>query len=150
MHDVALGASYATASKVTTNLEYHFHEAGMSRQDWRNWFDTGRSVSGNSAARSQLWQIRSYASDRQEPLSQHSIFLRSEWQDAFVRDLTLSGLANINAFDRSTLLQLSADYHWSDAWTFGLRGTGNVGTGNSERGSATQFGSIVFKAIRYF
>jgi hypothetical protein len=150
MHDVAFGASYATASKVTTNLEYHFHEAGMSRQDWRNWFDTGRSVSGNAGARGQLWQIRNYAVDRQEPLSQHSIFLRSEWQDAFVRDLTLSGLANVNAYDRSTLLQLSADYHYSDAWTFGLRGTGNVGTGNSERGSATQFGSVVFKAIRYF
>lgn len=150
MHDVALGASHASASKVTTNLEYHYHEAGMSRQDWRDWFDTGRGFSGNAGARSQLWQIRSYAVDRQEPLSQHSIFLRSEWQDAFVRDLTISGLATVNAYDRSTLLQLSADYHWSDTWTFGLRGTGNVGNGHSERGSATQFGSLVLKAIRYF
>lgn len=150
MNDLAIGASYATASKVTTNVEYHYHEAGMSRQDWRYWFDTGRSVSGNAGARSQLWQIRNYAADRQEPLSQHSLFLRAEWQDAFVPDLTLSGLANLNPYDRSALLQLSADYHWSDAWTFGLRGTGNLGAGNSERGSATQFGSLVLKAIRYF
>jgi len=150
MNDLAVGFSYATASKVTTNFEYHYHEAGMSRQDWRYWFDTGRGLSNSAAGRNQLWQIRNYAADRQEPLSQHSLFLRSEWQDAFIPDLTLAGLANVNPYDRSTLLQLSADYHWSDAWTFGLRGTGNLGRGDSERGSATQFGSLIFKAIRYF
>ena len=40
-NDVAAGFSWTVATAVTFNAEYHFHEAGFTRRDWKNWFDLG-------------------------------------------------------------------------------------------------------------
>ena len=60
-----------------------------------------------------LWYIRSYALDQQVPVSQHSGFLRADWVDAFVPDLELTALANVNLLDGSGLVQATADYYLS-------------------------------------
>jgi hypothetical protein len=36
---------------------------------------------------STLWYIRDYALDQQQPVSQHSLFLRADWVDAFGRSV---------------------------------------------------------------
>jgi len=47
-NDLAIGASYTTSTKITFNLEYHFHEAGFSKRDWSNWFTTGQGQAASS------------------------------------------------------------------------------------------------------
>jgi hypothetical protein len=148
--DLAIGASYTTETKVTFNLEYHFHEAGFSRRDWRNWFAIGRANANFLPVAGQLWFTRSYALGQQEPLSRHSMFLRVNWTDALVRDLELTGIIDANLYDGSSLVQLTANYYWSNRWTFGAIGLVNVGRDRSERGSLPQDGSVVLKAVRYF
>jgi hypothetical protein len=149
-HDLTLGASYTTEAKITFNLEYHYHQAGMSKQDWQNWFDIGRANRSSRAATGQLWYIRGYALDQQEPLTRHQAFLRATWTDAFVRDLELVGLVSTNLYDGSSFVQLSANYFLSNAWTVGAIAAANVGRDRSERGSQAQDMSLTFKAIRYF
>ena len=148
--DLTLGASYTTESRITFNLEYHYHQAGMSKSDWRNWFDVGRANAGSRAAVGQLWYIRGYALDRQEPLTRHSSFLRATWTDAFVRDLELVGLVNTNLYDGSSFVQLTANYFLSSAWTVGAIASASLGRDRSERGSQASDMSLTVKAVRYF
>src|SRR5262249_23479968 len=70
-NDVATGFSW-TVSTVTFNLEYHFHDAGFGREEWRNWFSGGSAPGAANA----FWLVRGYASDQQEPMSRHQLFLR--------------------------------------------------------------------------
>lgn len=149
-NDAAIGAAYTTESKIAFNVEYHFHEAGLTRQDWRNWFDIGRAGAGSPAVAGQLWFLRAYALEQQEPLARHAAFVRADWTDALVPDLRLTGLANVNLYDGSTLAQLAADYFWSDRWTFGVLAAANLGDHASERGSQPLAASLLLKAICYF
>jgi len=145
--EVSLGAAYTTETKITFNLEYHFNQAGFSRQDWNNWFAAGR---GSRSIASELWFIRGYASDQQQPISRHSIFLRFDWVDALVPRLELAGFINTDLYDGSGLLQLSADYYASDAWTVGGLVTANLGTSRSDFGSLPQAWNLRLKVARYF
>ena len=149
-NDLTIGGSYTTDFKVMLNLEYHYHGAGLSRQDWRNWVDIGGANAGVPGVTSQLWYLRSYALEQQEPLTRHAAFLRAEWTDAFVPGLKLAGLASFNLYDGSRLVQVTADYFWSDLWTFGLLAAASSGGSHSERGSTPQARSAIFKAARYF
>src|SRR5215813_13353815 len=142
---VAVGASYTTESKITFNLEYHYNGAGFSRSDWDRWFAAGEGRPDSSPIVRQLWYIRSYAADRQEPLQRHGIFLRADWVDFIVPKLELTGFVLTDVQDGSTLLQLEADYARTDLWTFGVLAGGTTGGRRSNFGSLPRANSILFK-----
>jgi hypothetical protein len=149
-NDLAAGASMTTPDKITINLEYHLHEAGFSRQDWKNWFAAGQSRFAPAAVAASLWYIRSYALDQAEPMTRDTAFIRIDRTDAFVRDLELAAFADISLYDGSALVQVTADYYWTPRWTVGVILAGNPGSRRSEHGSLPQAGSALLKAVRYF
>ena len=149
-NDISTGASYTTSAKVTFNLEYHYHEAGFSAQDWNNWFAAGQGQSASSPIAKELWYIRSYAVDQQEPLATNSTFLRADWVDAFVPNLELTGFINTDIHDGSSLVQVSADYYLSNKWTIGAQVSANLGSKRSDFGSLPQSVGILLKLARYF
>jgi hypothetical protein len=146
-NQLALGASYTTENKLTLNLEYHYNEAGFSRDDWDRLSPRRRPGSNVSQ---ELWFIRAYASDFQEPLYRHGIFLRGDWVDFLVPKLELTGFVLADAGDGSTLYQLEAEYSASDHWTFGVLAGGTTGGRRSDFGSLPRAASVLFKATRYF
>jgi hypothetical protein len=145
--DLAVGASWTSEAKVTLNIEYHFHQAGFSGADWRNWFDIGAA---DPLAASELWYVRGYASAMQQPMSRHQIFWRAAWEDAFVEDLELSGISFVNLTDGSGMIQVSANYNLSNTWSVGLYAGGTFGGKRSEWGSLSDAGSAIFQVVRYF
>jgi hypothetical protein len=149
-NDLALGASWTSESKITVNVEYHYHQSGFSRQDWKNWFDTGAASAGSTDIAGELWYVRGFANAEQQPLTRHQAFLRADWPDAFVPHLELTALAFVNLYDGSKLTQLSASYDLSDAWTFRAYISANIGGSRSERGSVPQAGSAILQLVRYF
>jgi len=98
----------------------------------------------------ELWFIRAYAMDQQEPLMQRQIFLRVDWQDAFVRYLELGLVSFVDPFDRSTLAQFSAQYALSKHWSFGVYASGVLGGANREKGSLPWRKNAVIQIIRYW
>jgi hypothetical protein len=149
-NDVAVGASITPGTKITFNAEYHFHEAGFSGSDWKNWFNAGQGQSGSSPIAEELWYIREYANDQQEPIAQHTMFLRADWPSAFVRNLELSGFINTDLRDGSSLAEISAGYNFSDAWSAGVQVTTYLGAKRSDFGSLPETSSVLFEATRYF
>lgn len=149
-NQLSAGASYTTESKITFNLEYHFNQAGFSRHDWNNWFRAGSAPGAAANVTKELWYIRSYAAEQQDPLSVHSLFLRADWVDAFVPDLELTGFINTDLYDGSSLVQVTADYYLSSAWTVGGLIDADVGRERSDFGSLPQSVSVLAKLARYF
>jgi hypothetical protein len=145
-----VGASYTTESKLTLNLEYHYNEAGFSRGDRDRWFALGEGRPESSPIVRELWYIRGYASDFQEPLYRHGLFLRADWVDFLVPKLELTGFVLADAGDGSTLMQLEAEYSASDRWTFGVLAGGTTGGRRSDFGSLPRAASVLLKATRYF
>jgi hypothetical protein len=148
--ELALGASYTTEARITFNLEYHFNQAGFTQADWRSWFAAGHGHSATSPVVGELWYLRDYALDQQEPISRHSVFLRADWVDAFIPRLELTGFVNADTYDGSGLLQISADYYLSDHWTVGGLVSTNFGPARSDFGSLAQAGNFMVKVARYF
>jgi hypothetical protein len=148
--DLSVGGSFSTKPKLTLNVEYHFHQAGFDKRDWERWFVAGEGTTSASLAARELWFIRSYALDRQDPLTRHSLFARADWVDAFIRHLELTGFVNMDVYDRSSLAQLTADYFASSKWTVGVQASVNVGGPGSDSGSLPQRGSLLFILARYF
>ena len=146
-NDLALGFSWTGDTQLTINAEYHLHEAGFTRQDWRNWFALGRK---SAALDGLLWYERGYAADQQVPISRQQIFVRAAWSDVFVRDLDITGLAFVNPEDGSALLQVSAVRNFDRNWTAGLYATGNVGAPRSEHGSLKGAASLTGQVQRFF
>lgn len=147
-NDLSAGASYTTNSAITFNLEYHYHQAGFSDSDWQNWFNTG--IGAPAIITSQLWYIRGYAAEQQEPLAQNTIFLRADAQDAFVKDLEITGFVNADMRDGSALVQGSAAYYISAAWTAGILADATFGGRRSDFGSLPGAASVLFTVTRYF
>jgi len=147
---LALGASYTTESRITFNLEFHFNQAGFSDADWNRWFAAGSGHGAQSPAALELWYLRDYALDQQEPISRNFVFLRADRVDAFVPKLELTGLLDVDLRDGSALVQMSADYFVSDHWTIGGLILATLGPRRSDFGSLAQQGSVLLKAARYF
>jgi hypothetical protein len=145
--DLAAGFSYATETKLTFWIEYHLHQAGFSRQDWRSWFDAG---SARPAAAPLLWYIRGYAQEQQDPMSKHRLFLRADWNDAFLFNLELTAFAEVNLYDGSTLSQLTATYAVTSLWTVAALASASLGTSRSEYGSLPSLLTGLFTIKRYF
>ena len=149
-NDLALGFSWSGAAKLTINAEYLYHQAGMTREDWRRWFTTGTANAASLPVTGTLWYLRAFAADQQEPATRTQLFLRAAWSDAFVPHLELSGFALVNLYDRSRLVQLGARYDLSERWTLAAYLSANLGAAESERGSLPQAASAVLQALYYF
>jgi hypothetical protein len=146
--DVAAGASWAIATRLTLNLEYHFHQGALDGDDWARWFAAGRA---NPLLAPELWYIRGYAADQLEPASQHNAFVRVAWPNAAALDnLEVDAFAFVNLRDGSTLTQATASYAMSDRWTFALSLSAAIGTAESERGSLPQSSSAIADVVCYF
>ncbi len=144
--DVAAGASWAIAGRLTLNLEYHFHQGALDADDWARWFAAGRA---NPLLAPELWYIRGYAAAELEPVSQHNAFVRVAWPNAGADNLEVDGFAFVNLRDGSTLNQVTASYAMSDRWTFMLSLSANLGTAQSERGSLPQSSSAIAEIVCY-
>ncbi len=149
-NDLALGASYTTTNKITYNLEYHYHQAGFSHRQWNDWFNSGVGQRSTSPVVQQLWYIRNYASDQQEPNMKYSTFLRADWLDAFVTDLEITAFVDTDLHDGSSQAQVEADYYISNKWTIGAQAQGNLGRKRSDFGSLPGEASFFVKLARYF
>jgi hypothetical protein len=148
-NDVATGFSWTVATKLTVNLEYHFHQSGFTRGDWRRWFDLGGAPNASAALTGELWYLRGYANDHQEPVPMHQLFFRASWPRAIVTELELSAFAFVDLLDASVLTQLSAAYYLSNAWTVAAYGAANLGKARSERGSFPQRVNAILQLTRY-
>jgi len=91
-----------------------------------------------------------YTADWNLPGELHAAFLRADRQDAFVRNLELSGFVTIDLQDESGATQLSADYFLSDRITIGGLVTFSFGARRSDFGSSPGAASALFKLARYF
>lgn len=147
-NDLATGLSWTSSAKVTVNLEYHEHEAGLSRQDWCHWFASGSG--GTAQTDATLWYTRSYAADQQDPMSRRQLFLRVDWTDALISHLELTAFAFVNLYDGSSLAQVAASYDLSDHWSMAAFVLGSLGTARSERGSLPQADSVTLQLTRFF
>jgi len=146
-NDLSIGGSWTSESKITVNLEYHYHQAGFSHQDWRQFFAAGGS---SRTAANELWFVRGFAADQQEPATRHQAFLRADWTDAFTPGLELTGFAFVDLYDASTLAQLSASYAVSNAWTIAGYVSADLGGARTERGSLPTAASAIVQLVRYF
>jgi hypothetical protein len=148
-NELSLGGSYTTENRITFNLEYHLNQPAFTHADWSNWFASGYGHGAASPITRQLWYLRSYALDQQNPISRHSVFLRADWVDAFIPKLELTGFVNVDAYDGSGLLQVTADYYLSDTWTVGAQVMTNFGRERSDFGSLPQAANFLLKVARY-
>jgi len=148
-HDLATGFSWAVATTFTLNLEYHFHQSGFGRDDWRRWFDLGGAPEATDGLTRQLWYLRAYANAEQEPLTRHQGFARVSWPRALVSDLELSALAFVNLVDGSVLAETAASYYLSRRWTASVFLSGNLGAARSEHGSFPQRKSSILQLTLY-
>jgi hypothetical protein len=145
-NDLAAGLSYTTRAGVNMAIEFDYHQAGFSNRDWRNWFAAGRAP---NAPAGELWFIRGFAGEQQEPIARAGLFLRAYWQNAFVKNLTVSGFVLCD-FHGSVVAQGSADYYLSPRWTLGAIVDIYGGARQSDFGSLPQRGSALLKITRYF
>jgi hypothetical protein len=150
MNDLSIGASYATENRMTFNLEYHFHQAGFSSEDWHNWFAASAQHGFNPGVNDALWYIRSYAQDQQELETRHSAFLRFDWQDAFIKDVEVTAFANVSLEDGSGFIQTTVAYNLSRAWTLSVLASGAYGGRRSDFGSIPTAETLLLRAARYF
>lgn len=149
-NQLALGGSYTTENRITFNLEWHENEAAFSQADWQRWFGVGDGQPAASPITRQLWLLRAYASERQEPLQRHAVFLRADAVDFLVPKLELTGFVLADAGDGSTLMQLEASYARSDHWSFGALVGGTAGGKRSNFGSLSRAANLLLRATRYF
>jgi hypothetical protein len=149
--ELAAGFSYTTDQpKITFNAELNYNEGGFSGADWDNWFRTGRGTTSRSPIAGQLWYLRSYALDQQQPVSRSNAFVRADWVDAFIPKLELTSFVNADLLDGSGRFQLAADYYLSDRWTVGGLVLVDFGSRHSDYGSLPEAGSVLLKVVRYF
>jgi hypothetical protein len=145
-NDLALGASWTGSSKLTINVEYHYHQAGFNRADLNHWFAHG---SADPTLAREVWFIRQYAADQQEPLMQHEFFVRFDYPDVMPSKLNLGAVAFISPYDGSVLAQASAQYFLSRKLTLGAYLGGALGNLSSEKGSLPWTTSLVLRAVWY-
>jgi len=149
-NELAVGASYTTAGRVTWNLEYHLDQAGFSSQDWNRWFAIGSVPGTPPALANELWYIRGYALDQQQQGTEQAAFVRADWTDAFGLDLELSGFVDADLHDGSGQAQGEAEYYLSNAWTLDLLAAGDFGSRKSDFGSLPTAYSVLLSVRRYF
>ena len=146
-NDFAAGFSWTGDSKLTVNVEYLFHEAGLSRTDWRRWYALGHA---SPALAGEMWYLRGYAADQQMPSARQQLFLRGNLPDAIARDIDLTALSFIDLDDGSAMAQISSTWNIDRQWTAGAYLTGNFGPPRSEHGSLKNAASATLQVQRFF
>jgi hypothetical protein len=146
-NNLAAGLSYTTQAGINLAIEFEYTQAGFSAADWRHWFSAGRA--GGGALAGELWFIRGYAGEQQEPVARQGFFLRAYWQNALVKNLTLSAFVIHDVHDGSFLAQGSADYYLSPRWSLGAIIDAYGGARQSDFGSVPQRGSALLKMTRF-
>jgi hypothetical protein len=149
-NELAVGATYTTASRLTWNLEYHLNQGGFTSQDWSHWFAIGSDPTAPPEVADELWYIRGYALDQEEQNTEQAAFIRADWTDAFGLNLELSGFVNVDLRDGSGQAQAAANYYLSNAWTLGVLAGGDFGSPRSDFGSLLASHSILLSFRRYF
>ncbi len=159
-NQLAIGFSYTEKVNRTTFVEYHFNEAGFSQEDWDNWFSAGKEAGTllqNPATEAlgtgmlgQLWTTRKWSQEAQEPLSRHSIFIRTFWEDALVHSLDLTGITRISLLDGSFFAQPMAEYHIKKNLTLSLSVNLFIGSDETEYGSVNPKADVKAGATYYF
>jgi hypothetical protein len=148
-NDLATGFSLTVARAATLNLEYHFHEGGFGWSDFRRWLSSGSAPGAPPFVPGELWYVRGYASDEEEPLARHELFVRADLPKTLRHDVDLSAFAFVNLYDGSSLSQLSLSYYLSDSWTLAGFVSANLGARRSERGSYPE-SVIAILALRLY
>jgi hypothetical protein len=145
-----IGTAYTNESNITFNFEFHYNEAGLSAEDWRNWFRAGQR-DPRLPTQGQLWSIRQLgARERQEPLSRREFFLRANWPEVIWPDLTLTGLVVHDAEDRSRLFQLEGSYALAARTSVKLRYAHFGGEADSNFGSSPTESTINLQLTHVF
>jgi hypothetical protein len=152
--------SYTEKIKRTTYLEYHYNSAGFSHTDWKEWFSRGRNAksllqdpSTNEIGQQTLnllWAFRQWSEDAQEPISRHSLFIRTFWEDAFTDSLDITEIVKINVMDGSFFMQPMLSYHLRKNLTVSLSANFFFGIRESEYGSLNPMGDIKAGVTFYF
>lgn len=145
LHQFAIGASYTSVSNITTNLEYHYNGAGLSKIDAERWFEAGSNTRNSPVALAQLLSIRGLAQTRGEPFGKQTLFLRSNWTDAGMDDLELTGLLITDLKDDSSLVQVGTVYRPNAEITLSLRLARFHGERKSNYGSISYKQTITFQ-----
>jgi hypothetical protein len=152
LHQVALGASWSPstdlvgARDITLTGEYHFNQAGLDGDALDAWFDAGTSGSAPPGA---LWSVRGLASDRQEPLGQHQLFLRLAYTD-ILDDLDLTALSFVSPLDASALTQVDLDLALGTNGTLSLSAFGALGPDRSQFGSLPAMAGVSLSYTHVF
>jgi len=145
-NDVSAGAYWTGEDKETVSLEYNYHQTGFSKRDWKNWF----AIGADPAAANEMWFIRGYASDQQDPISQHQMFARVDWSEPFqIEHLDVNGFVMTSIEDGSCLGQFAVGYDLSDNWSVGAYFGGSTGGARSEWGSLRDAASATVQVTRY-
>ena len=121
LQQLAIGASFTSASYITTTLEYDYNEAGLANENAERWLDLGTGAEKHPIATGQLLSVRGLAQARGEPLGEHSLFLRVTWADAGFDDLDLAGILVSDLNDKSHLVQVEARYNLNHRAELSLR-----------------------------
>ena len=137
IHQAALGFSYSTPSNIVTSVEYHYNGRGLSAGDWDDYFDAAKAAGNNPRAAGQLAGIPLASALAQEPVSQHSLFVRSVFTDV-VPDLSITALGTFSLIDESGSVQLQADYDFNERRSLFARVGGTFGSDESDFGSRSQ------------
>ena len=156
----AFGFSYTEDIKRTTTFEYHYNEAGFNKNDWKAYFDEGEQAAkmlenaataayGN-AILGQLWAIRDWSRNADEPLSQENLFIRSQWQEVWGDNFDLTGLLSIDLTNGGFIFQSKADYEWHDALFISFAATFYQGSSRTQYGSSLYSYSLEAMISYYF
>jgi len=146
-NDVAIGGSWTSSSRFTVHLEYHYHESGLTADDLKFRLATGAA---NPLLGKELWLIRHYASDQQEPLMQNQVFVRLAIPDLFWTRHELDAVAFISPDDGSTTAQLASVYLVNDSWSLSFYWTSFLGSATSDEGTLPFQNIFAAKIGRYF
>ncbi|NVN09775.1 hypothetical protein [Nguyenibacter vanlangensis] len=144
---LAIGITYALLPKVSLSLEYDYSEAGLTKGKMQLLTSAGQAGGLGAAT---YWVVRQYGVDQQDPLGRHTGFVRFAWSDAFVRNLSLSAIAQINLGDGSGAYQASVTYSFHGGWAVNLQGNLTAGSTRGEYGSVPQSGAVLTRIVKYF
>lgn len=144
LNQTSVGGSYTSDNNVTTLLEFHYNEAGLSKRQWHDYFDAARA-GPNPSTQLQLLSVRHLASVRLEPLSRKTLFLRVSAPEIFHPDLTLTLLTQRDLEDRSKMFQLEAAWLLSKQASARLRYASFLGDSDSNYGSNSLRSSVLLQ-----
>ena len=145
----AYGVSYASPSNFVVNLEHHYNAAGFDAADWREHFAVANTVKDIHSATRQLASIPRFAALTQEPMSEHSAFVRFV-QNELYEDANLTGILLYDLIDGSSSGQLELSYNASERLTVSGRVGSTFGGRETYYGSRSSEGFIQFDLSYFF